>query len=45
MLVKSKNKAKLATLALLLLSLSVSSLIAVSAPHYARAQGATVEQL
>ena len=43
MLVKSKNKATLATLALLLLSFSVSSLIAMSTPHYVRAQGVTVE--
>ena len=38
MLSKNKNKAALATLALLLLSFSVASLIAVSAPHYVRAQ-------
>jgi plastocyanin len=43
MLSKNKNKAALATLAFMLLSFSVVSLIAVSAPHYARAQGATVE--
>jgi plastocyanin len=35
------NKAVLATLALMLLSLSVTSSIAISAPHYARAQGVT----
>jgi plastocyanin len=33
------NKAVLATLALMLLSLSVASSIAISAPHYASAQG------
>jgi plastocyanin len=38
MLSKNKNKAALATLAFMLLSFSVASLIAVSAPHYARAQ-------
>ncbi len=36
-----KKKAALATLALMLLSFSVASLI--STPHYARAQGVTVE--
>ena len=35
------NKAVLATLALILLSLSVASSIAISAPHYASAQGVT----
>src|SRR5215212_1182161 len=35
------NKAVLATLALMLLSLSVASSIATSAPHYASAQGVT----
>ena len=35
------NKAALATLVLMLLSLSVASSIAISAPHYARAQGVT----
>src|SRR5215210_7364378 len=35
------NKAVLATLALMLLSLSVASSIAISAPHYAIAQGVT----
>src|SRR5215211_2116327 len=35
------NKAILATLALMLLSLSVASSIAISAPHYASAQGVT----
>jgi hypothetical protein len=33
------NKAVLATLALMLLSLSVASSIAISTPHYANAQG------
>jgi hypothetical protein len=37
------NKAVLATLALILLSFSVASLIAISTPHYASAQGVTVE--
>jgi plastocyanin len=41
MLSNNKKKAALATLALMLLSLSVASLISV--PHYARAQGVTVE--
>jgi plastocyanin len=41
MLSKNKNKAALATLAFMLLSFSVASLIAVSAPHYAWAQGGT----
>jgi plastocyanin len=43
MLSKNKNKATLATLALMLLSFSVTSLIAISTPHYVRAQGVTVE--
>ncbi len=43
MLSKNKNKATLSTLALMLLSFSVASLIAISTPHYARAQGVTVE--
>jgi plastocyanin len=37
------NKAVLATLALMLISLSVASAIAISAPHYASAQGVTVQ--
>jgi plastocyanin len=41
MLSNNKKKAALATLALMLLSLSVASLISV--PHYARAQGVTGE--
>ncbi len=43
MLSKNKNKATLATLAFMLLSFSVASLIVISTPHYARAQGVTVE--
>jgi plastocyanin len=39
----NKNKALLATLALMLLSLSVASAIAIGAPHYASAQGVTVQ--
>jgi hypothetical protein len=39
MLSKNNNKAVLATLALMLLSVSVASLIAISTPHYASAQG------
>ena len=39
----NNNKAVLATLALMLLSFSVASLIAISTPHYAMAQGVTVE--
>src|SRR5215216_3432644 len=35
------NKTVLATLSLMLLSLSVASSIAISAPHYASAQGVT----
>src|ERR671912_1841609 len=38
---KNNNKAVLATLALMLLSLSVASSIAISTPHYASAQGVT----
>ena len=38
MLPKNNNKAVLATLALMLLSLSVASSIAISTPHYASAQ-------
>jgi plastocyanin len=38
MLSKNKNKAAFVTLAFMLLSFSVASLIAVSAPHYVRAQ-------
>jgi plastocyanin len=41
MLPKNNNKAVLATLALMLLSLSVASSIAISTPHYASAQGVT----
>jgi plastocyanin len=37
------DKAVLATLVLMLLSLSVASSIAISTPHYASAQGVTVE--
>ncbi len=37
------NKAVLATLALMLLSLSVASSIAISAPYYASAQGVTAQ--
>ena len=40
---KNNNKAVPATLALMLLSLSVVSSIAISTPHYASAQGVTVE--
>jgi plastocyanin len=40
---ENNNKALLATLALMLLSLSVTSAIAISAPHYASAQGVTVQ--
>jgi plastocyanin len=43
MLSKNKNKATLATLAFMLLSFSVASLIVISTTHYARAQGVTVE--
>jgi plastocyanin len=41
MLSKNNNKAVLATLALMLLSLSVASSIAISTPNYASAQGIT----
>jgi plastocyanin len=41
MLSKHNNKVVLATLALMLLSLSVASLIAISTPNYASAQGDT----
>src|ERR687893_1449026 len=37
------NKTVLATLGFMLLSLSVVSSIAISTPHYARAQGVAVE--
>jgi hypothetical protein len=40
---KNNNKTVLATLALMLLSLSVASSIAISTPHYASAQGVAVE--
>ena len=40
---KENNKTVLATLGFVLLSLSVASLIAISAPYYARAQGVAVE--
>ncbi len=43
MLSNNKKKATIATLALMLLSFSVASMIAISAPHYARAQGVTTE--
>ncbi len=43
MVSKNNNKAVLATLALMLLSFGVASLIATNTPHYARAQGVTVE--
>jgi plastocyanin len=43
MLSKNKNKATLATLAFMLLSFSVASLIVIGTPHYARAQGVAVE--
>ena len=43
MLSKNKNKATLATLAFMLLSFSVASLIVIGTPHYVRAQGVTVE--
>ena len=43
MLSKNKNKATLATLAFMLLSVSVASMIVIGTPHYARAQGVTVE--
>ena len=41
MLSKNKNEATSATLAFVLLSLSVASLIVISAPYYANAQGVT----
>jgi plastocyanin len=41
MLSKNKNEATLATLAFMLLSFSVASLIVISAPYYASAQGVT----
>jgi plastocyanin len=43
MLSKNKNKATLATLAFMLLSFSVTSMIVIGTPHYARAQGVAVE--
>jgi hypothetical protein len=43
MVSKNNNKVVFATLALMLLSLSVASLIAISTPHYANAQGVIVE--
>jgi hypothetical protein len=43
MVSKNNNKTVFATLALMLLSLSVASSIAISTPHYASAQGVTVE--
>ena len=43
MVSKNNNKAVLATLTLMVLSLSVASSIAISTPHYASAQGVTVE--
>ena len=43
MLSKNKNKATLANLTFMLLSFSVASLIVISTPHYARAQGVAVE--
>src|SRR5918998_1377181 len=43
MLSKNKNKATLATLAFMLLSVSVASMIVIGTPHYARAQGVAVE--
>jgi hypothetical protein len=43
MVSKNNNKALLATLALMLLSFSVASSTAISAPQYAMAQGVTVE--
>jgi hypothetical protein len=39
----NNNKAVYAALAFMLLSFSVASLIAISTPHYASAQGDTVE--
>src|SRR5918994_3694108 len=43
MIPKNNNKAVLATLVLMLLSLSVASSIVISTPNYATAQGVTVE--
>ena len=43
MLSKNNNKATLATLAFMLLSFSVASMIVIGTPHYARAQGVAVE--
>src|ERR687893_3091455 len=43
MLSKNKNKATLATLAFMLLSVSVASMIVIGTPHYARAQGVAVK--
>src|SRR5215210_1390217 len=43
MVSKNNSKAVLATLTLMVLSLSVASSIAISIPHYASAQGVTVE--
>ncbi|HEX2472569.1 MAG TPA: hypothetical protein VHJ59_07445, partial [Nitrososphaera sp.] len=40
---ENNNRTVLATLALMLLSLSVASSIAISTPHYASAQGVTGE--
>jgi hypothetical protein len=43
MVSKNNNKAVLATLTLMVLSISVGSSIAISTPQYASAQGVTVE--
>jgi hypothetical protein len=43
MVSKNNNKAVLATLTLMVLSLSAASSIAISTPHFASAQGVTVE--
>ncbi|HKG70423.1 MAG TPA: hypothetical protein VKA87_00930 [Nitrososphaeraceae archaeon] len=43
MVSKNNSKAVLATLTLMVLSLSVASSVAISIPHYASAQGVTVE--
>ena len=43
MVSKNNNKHVLATLALMLLSFGMASLIAINTPHYARAQGVAVE--
>jgi plastocyanin len=40
---KNKNNATFATLTLMLLAFSVASLIVITTPHYARAQGVIVE--